>query len=97
MRELQLWAGEDSLETSFADIAELAAECRFADCSHDREPGCAIKAALASGALDRGRWESYRKLQRELRALAIRQDARLQAEARKERRRFARSRRKVSY
>jgi ribosome biogenesis GTPase / thiamine phosphate phosphatase len=97
MRELQLWAGEVSLETSFADVAELATQCRFADCAHSAEPGCAVRAALAEGRLDPERWDSYRKLQRELHALAIRQDARLQAEARKERRRFARSRRTVQY
>jgi ribosome biogenesis GTPase len=97
MRELQLWAGEESLDGAFADVAELTTQCRFADCAHRTEPGCAIRAALADGRLDRERWESYRKLQRELRALAIRQDARLLSEARKERRRFARSRRKVSW
>ncbi len=97
MRELQLWAGEESLDGAFADVAELAAQCRFADCAHGTEPGCAVRAALADGRLDPERWDSYRKLQREVRALAIRQDAHLQAEARKERRRFARSRRKVSW
>jgi ribosome biogenesis GTPase / thiamine phosphate phosphatase len=97
MRELSLWTDESSLDETFADIAALAAECRFSDCAHDREPGCAVRAALASGALDEARFASYRKLQRELRALAIRRDARLVSEARKERRRFARSRRKASW
>ena len=97
MRELQLWAGEESLDGAFADVAELAADCRFTDCAHETEPGCAIRAALASGELDRGRWTSYQKLQRELRSLEIRQDGRLRMEARKERARFARSRRKVKY
>ena len=97
MRELQLWADESALEETFADVAELAAGCRFSDCAHGSEPGCAVRAALAEGTLPGVRWESYRKLQRELHALAIRQDARLLSEARKERRRFARSRRKVSW
>jgi ribosome biogenesis GTPase len=97
MRELQLWAGEESLEGTFADIVELGARCRFNDCAHEREPGCAIRTALAAGTLDRARWLSYQKLQRELRALEIRQDGRLRMEARKERRRFARSMRKVKY
>ena len=97
MRELQLWAGEESLDGAFADVADVADSCRFSDCGHGNEPGCAVRAALAAGTLDPARWDSYRKLQRELRALAIRQDSRLQAEARKERRRFARSRRKVSW
>ena len=97
MRELQLWADEESLDTTFGEIAELAAECRFADCAHRSEPGCAVTAALADGTLPADRWESYGKLQRELRALAVRQDARLQAEQRRERRRFERSRRKAAW
>ena len=97
MRELQLWAGEESLDGAFSDVADLADSCRFSDCAHGKEPGCAVRAALAAGTLDPARWDSYRKLQRELRALAIRQDSRLLSEARKERRRFARSRRKVSW
>jgi ribosome biogenesis GTPase / thiamine phosphate phosphatase len=97
MRELQLWADESALEETFADVAELAAQCRFSDCAHGSEPGCAIRGALAEGTLPEVRWESYRKLQRELRSLAIKQDARLRSEARKERRRFARSRRKTKW
>ena len=97
MRELQLWADESALEETFADVAELAGQCRFYDCAHGSEPGCAVRAALADGTLPQIRWESYRKLQRELRALAVKQDARLRSEARKERRRFARSRRKTKW
>ena len=97
MRELQLWADESALEETFGDVAELAAQCRFSDCAHGSEPGCAVRAALADGRLPEVRWESYRKLQRELRSLAIKQDARLRSEARKERRRFARSRRKTKW
>jgi ribosome biogenesis GTPase / thiamine phosphate phosphatase len=93
MRELQLWDADDGLETTFADVEALAADCRFNDCSHEREPGCAIRRALADGSLDRARYAAYGKLQRELHALAVRQDKRLQAEARKERRRFGRARR----
>jgi ribosome biogenesis GTPase len=97
MRELQLWADEEVLDTTFSEISELAAECRFSDCAHDGEPGCAIRQALNDGTLSRERWDSYSKLQREIRALAIRKDARLRSEARKERARFARSRRKTVY
>ena len=97
MRELQLWAGEETLDTTFSEISELAAECRFSDCAHEREPGCAIRKALSDGSLARERWDSYCKLQREMRALAIRKDARLRSEARKQRARFARSRRKTKY
>jgi ribosome biogenesis GTPase / thiamine phosphate phosphatase len=94
MRELQLWESDEGMETAFADIAELMSQCRFSDCAHKQEPGCAIRAALADGSLDRGRWESYRKLQRELHALEIRLDKRLQSDERKKRRAFARQRRR---
>ena len=93
LRELQLWAGEEALEGSFADVTAIAAECRFSDCSHESEPGCAIRAALDDGSLPSERWESHRKLQRELRALAVRQDARLRAEEKAKWRRFERERR----
>jgi ribosome biogenesis GTPase / thiamine phosphate phosphatase len=78
-------------------VAELARQCRFTDCAHGSEPGCAVGAALADGTLPQIRWESYRKLQRELHSLALRQDARLRSEARKERRRFARSQRRTKW
>jgi len=94
MRELQLWADEEVLDTTFGEISELAAKCRFSDCSHEQEPGCAVREALSNGALAEERFTSYRKLQRELRALEIRKDNRLRSEARKERARFARSQRK---
>ena len=83
LREAQLWEGEDALGNIFEDIEGLALRCRFSDCAHLSEPGCAIKAALVDGSLDRGRFDSYRKLQRELRAIAIKGDARLRLEDRK--------------
>ena len=97
MRELQLWADESALDETFADVLELARECRFSDCAHGQEPGCAVRAALGNGSLPQIRWESYSKLQRELRALAVKQDVRLRSESRKERRRFARSRRRTKW
>jgi ribosome biogenesis GTPase len=97
MRELRLWESEQGLATAFDDVAAAAAECRFGDCSHEREPGCGVRAALADGSLDRERYESWRKLQNELRWLAVKQDARLRSEARKEWRRLERSRRKASW
>jgi ribosome biogenesis GTPase len=76
IRELQLWdVGEGGLETTFSDVEELAAECRFGDCSHVHEPGCAVLAAVESGALALDRLQSWRKLQRELLAMAMRHDA----------------------
>ena len=97
MRELALWDAAAGVEDAFTDVADLAAACRFADCAHEREPGCAVQAALAGGSLDEERLESYRKLQRELRHLELKADPRALAEARRERRRFARSLRKSSY
>ena len=91
MRELQLWSADSGLDETFSDVAELAARCRFNDCSHDGEPGCAVRAALADGSLDAGRLDSYERLQRELHRLEVRLDKRLQAEERKKRRAFARS------
>jgi ribosome biogenesis GTPase len=63
LRELALWAAD--LDDTFADIAELAARCRFRDCAHGPEPGCAVRAALESGELATARWSSYQKLARE--------------------------------
>jgi ribosome biogenesis GTPase len=97
MRELQLWDVSEGLSGAFEDVELVTGRCRFSDCAHEEEPGCAVRAALADGSLDGERWESYRKLQRELRWLEVRQDARLGAEERKKRRAFARSMRKVSY
>jgi ribosome biogenesis GTPase len=67
MRELQLWASQDSLDETFDDVSAAAGGCRFRDCSHRGEDGCAIESALASGALDPDRWNSYLKLRAELR------------------------------
>ncbi|MCK7594382.1 ribosome small subunit-dependent GTPase A [Pseudomarimonas salicorniae] len=66
MRELKLTGDEDLAEGGFEDIEKLAGECRFRDCRHDREPGCAVRAALESGALDAGRLAQYFKLHGEL-------------------------------
>lgn len=76
MRTLQLWNETESLEGTFGDVEAVAAECRFADCGHGSEPGCAVRAALADGTLNRERYQSYLKLQRELRFLETRQDQR---------------------
>ena len=83
LREAQLWEGEEALGGVFEDIEELALRCRFTDCAHSSEPGCAVKGALADGSLDAGRFQSYRKLQRELRAVAAKTDARIRAEERR--------------
>jgi ribosome biogenesis GTPase len=64
IRELQLW-DSDGLDDAFTDIAELGASCRFRDCRHDREPGCAVKAAVDQGSLDEKRYQNFLKLRNE--------------------------------
>ena len=83
MREVQLWIADDGLEEAFEDVTELFGQCRFSDCAHQSEPGCAVKEAIANGTLAPERWESYLKLQRELAHLDRRLDKRAQAEERK--------------
>lgn len=83
MRELGLWDAGEGMSTAFADIEALAAQCHFRDCGHDTEPGCAIVAALESGALDAARWRAYGKLQRELEFQTGKEDPRVHAESRR--------------
>ena len=71
MREIQLWGSEAGLG-AFEDVAAIAVRCRFRDCRHDQEPGCAVKAAVEAGTLDPGRLGSYRKTGRELKSLTRR-------------------------
>ena len=83
LRGLSLWDAEDGLEQAFSDVEELAGKCRFRDCAHDSEPGCAVTAAVHTGMLPARRLASYRHLQRELAHLARKQDARLASEERR--------------
>jgi ribosome biogenesis GTPase len=83
MRELGLWDSDAGLSATFADIEALAGRCRFHDCAHESEPGCAIHAALQDGELDPDRWRSFQKLQRELAHLDRRGDWSARNEARK--------------
>lgn len=95
LRGVQLWQAEDGLEQVFPEVADLGDQCRFRDCGHASEPGCAVLAAVAAGVLPLRRLESWRHLQRENAALARRHDARLASQARKvwaQRTREARSR-----
>ena len=78
LRELQIWEGD--IDSAFADIAELASQCRFNDCAHSTEPDCAVREALETGELDEGRWANYVKLQRVLRSIEARSSRRLQRE-----------------
>jgi ribosome biogenesis GTPase len=82
MRELQLWEADAGLGAAFADICALATQCRFRDCRHETEPGCAVLAAVDAGRLLAERLEHWRQLQRELAYLARRQDKAAEAEER---------------
>ncbi|WP_437060744.1 ribosome small subunit-dependent GTPase A [Streptomyces sp. enrichment culture] len=84
LRGVGLWDAGSGVDQTFAEIAELAEGCRFHDCAHESEPGCAVLAAIDSGALRERRLESYRKLLRENQRIVAKTDARVRAELRKE-------------
>ena len=63
---VRMWEADAGIADAFADIESLFARCRFSDCRHDTEPGCAVKAALASGELSGERWTAYRRLKAEM-------------------------------
>jgi len=83
IREVQLWVADDGIDEAFDDVTALFASCKFSDCAHDREPGCAVRAALDEGSLSPERWESYLKLQAELEHLDRKLDKRAASAARK--------------
>ncbi|WP_448626572.1 ribosome small subunit-dependent GTPase A [Geodermatophilus sp. URMC 64] len=91
MRELALYDDLDGVDTAYADVAELATRCRFRDCAHRTEPGCAVAAAIDEGTLDPARFAAWRKLQREAHRQLLRVDARARAEERARTRAFFRS------
>lgn len=65
MREFGMWDNDTGIDRTFADIEELAAQCKFRNCTHTNEPGCAIQKALTTGELETDRWQSYQKLKAE--------------------------------
>jgi ribosome biogenesis GTPase len=83
IREVELWDASEGLSATFTDVEELSGQCRFHDCAHRNEPGCAVVAALADGSLGAERFENWRGLQRELAFQARRHDARLASEEKK--------------
>lgn len=95
LRAIGLWDAGAGLSRTFEDVESLAAHCRFSDCSHRTEPGCAVRAAIETGALPARRLDSYRKLQRENERIAARSDARLRAERDRAWREIARSQRRM--
>ena len=90
LREVGLWQADDGVARTFPEITALLDQCRFADCSHRREPGCAVLEALADGRISEERLASWRKLRRELDRLAARDDPALRQQIRTEQRRFHR-------
>jgi ribosome biogenesis GTPase / thiamine phosphate phosphatase len=82
MRELALYDDADGVDTAYADVTELATGCRFRDCGHGGEPGCAVAAAIDDGRLDPARFTAWRKLEAEARRQLLRVDARARAEER---------------
>lgn len=83
MREIQLWEGSEGLSELFGDIEQLALECKFTDCKHESEPGCAIKSAIKKGVLDEKRFKSYKKLLNEVSYFERKQDKKAQMEEKK--------------
>ena len=90
LREIGLWSQDDALDSAFPEIDALARQCRFHDCRHQGEPGCAVAEAVDSGRLDPARLASQRKLERELRRVEERRDGRARHERRKRARAFSR-------
>jgi ribosome biogenesis GTPase / thiamine phosphate phosphatase len=91
LREMQLWDAEHGVAQTFADIDALAEKCRFNDCRHEGEPGCAVGAALDAGTLDRGRVESRRKLLREQEFLRRKMDPQARQEQKEQWKRIHRA------
>lgn len=80
LRDIKIFGSEESLDKTFEDIVALEKHCRFSDCKHDTEPGCAIKAAIEAGSIDAERLESFKKLQKELTFVNMRREQRRKME-----------------
>ncbi|WP_280404088.1 ribosome small subunit-dependent GTPase A [Nocardia brasiliensis] len=95
LRGIGLWDAAEGIEKTFSDIESLAAQCRFGDCAHNGEPGCAVLAAIDSGELTQRRFDSYRKLAKENAWMAARTDRRLQAERHRQWREITKQQRQI--
>jgi ribosome biogenesis GTPase len=95
MRELTPWADADAIDGSFEDIQRLATGCRYSDCAHDSEPGCAVQAAIEDGSLGADRLDHYRRLLREVAFEAEKHDQALAAEKKRRWKRLARAQRSL--
>ena len=77
MRSLSLWEADTGMEVLYGDIENLITQCRFFDCKHEYEPGCAIQEALKNGIIDHKRWENWLKLQKEIKFLEAKKEGKL--------------------
>jgi ribosome biogenesis GTPase len=91
LRELQVWEVWEGLERAFADLDELATQCRFSNCTHSGEPGCMLRVAEQDGRLPPGRVDNYLKLQREAEVAGARQDVMEAARLKRTQKRAVRS------
>lgn len=96
MRELGMWVVDDGMEQSFSDVHELVQQCRFSDCTHTNEPGCAVKIALENGTLNHGRWENYLKLLKESKFQAAKESRNKAREAKTKEKNMAKYIKKVN-
>lgn len=94
IRELQLWDAQDGISQTFNDIEELAKTCKFSDCKHENEPGCAVQKAIANGILEKERLENYNKVQKEQKYLTSRQ---IQSAAKVERDKWKEIHKQIKY
>jgi ribosome biogenesis GTPase / thiamine phosphate phosphatase len=97
IREIHIWGDEEGLDAAFQDISELAQKCRFSDCRHDREPGCAVQEALAAGELDMKHFKNYLQLQRELRHQIARQEGKAALEEKLRWKQISKIQKKMKY
>ncbi|MDQ3770695.1 MAG: ribosome small subunit-dependent GTPase A [Actinomycetota bacterium] len=97
LRGLKLWGDGEGIEDAFADVEEAAVGCRFRDCRHEQEPGCAVAAAIEAGELSRARLDDFVKLRRELEWRRAQQDRKLAAKNKKRRRAVEKRNRTISW
>ncbi len=88
LREIQLWGDQEGLDSVFEEITEIASACKFRDCTHMGEPGCAVQQALAEGTLDANRYQSYLELKKELAYLESRQNGKARQERKTKSKKF---------
>lgn len=96
MRTLSIWDSDAGMEIMFGDIEELISQCRFHDCKHQTEPGCAVREALETGKIDKQRWESWLKLQKEIAHMEAKKDGKLRLQEKQWGRQIAKFQKEIS-